>query len=59
MNSRKAAENMSENGSSKDITELRERIVRLEVQVTELSKRVESLSNYNRQLFDYLNKTSR
>jgi uncharacterized protein YceH (UPF0502 family) len=59
MTSRKGVENVPENGSARDIADLRERVVRLEVQVAELSKRVESLSNYNRQLFDYLNKPGR
>jgi uncharacterized protein YceH (UPF0502 family) len=40
----------------KEISELRERVVRLEIQVAELSKRVESLSNYSRQLFEYLSR---
>jgi uncharacterized protein YceH (UPF0502 family) len=48
--------NVPEDGSAKDMPDLRERVVRLEVQVAELSKRVESLSNYNHELYDYLTK---
>lgn len=43
----------------REITELRERIVRLEVKVEELAKRVGSLSNYARELYGYLQKQSR
>jgi hypothetical protein len=35
--------------------DLRERVVRLEVQVEDLIKRVDALQKYNRQLFEYLN----
>jgi hypothetical protein len=59
MTSRKVVEDVPESTSAKDITELRERVVRLEVQVAEITKRVESLINYNHQLFDYLNRTAR
>jgi len=47
---------MSEKSYERDIAELRERVLRLEIQLSELSKRVESLSNYSRQLFEYLSR---
>jgi len=47
---------MSEEGVKKDVTELRERIVRLEVKVEELVKRVDSLANYAKEIYDYLQK---
>jgi len=47
---------MSEKSYERDIAELRERVIRLEIQLAELSKRVESLSNYSRQLFEYLSR---
>lgn len=59
MNSRTVVENVSGEGSARDIVDLRKRVVRLEVQVADLAKRVESLSNYSCQLFDYLNNASR
>jgi len=45
--------------TSKDLIELRERVVRLEVQMADILKRLDSLSNYSRQLYEYLNKSSR
>jgi uncharacterized protein YceH (UPF0502 family) len=45
--------------SEKDLSDLRERVVRLEVQVSEMNKRLESLSNYAKQLYEYLNKLGR
>jgi len=47
---------MSEKTYEKEIAELKERVIRLEIQLAELSKRVESLSNYSRQLFEYLSR---
>jgi predicted nucleic acid-binding Zn-ribbon protein len=52
-------ETMSEKNLEKDLTDLRERVVRLEVQITELNKRIEAMSNYTRQLYEYLNKLNR
>jgi hypothetical protein len=59
MSSRKVVGGMPEDISARDMAELRERVVRLEVQMAEIAKRVEQLSSYNRQLFDYLNKSGR
>lgn len=50
---------MSEKSYDRDIAELKERVTRLEVQFAEIVKRVDGLSNYARQLFDYLNRISR
>ena len=50
------AKKMSEKSYDKEIADLKERIIRLEIQLAELSKRVDSLSNYSRQLFEYLSK---
>ncbi|MCP8307783.1 MAG: hypothetical protein H3Z52_14840 [archaeon] len=47
---------MSEKSYDRDIAELRERITRLEIQFAEIVKRVDGISNYTRQLFDYLNR---
>jgi chromosome segregation ATPase len=43
--------------AGKEISELRERIVRLEVKVEELGKRLDNLSNYARELYNYLQKS--
>jgi hypothetical protein len=59
MKDRKVVEDLSEKVYEKDLADLRERVVRLEVQMTEVSKRVESLTSYTRQLFDYLNRSGR
>jgi polyhydroxyalkanoate synthesis regulator phasin len=58
MKTRRVAENLSEEACARDMVELRERVVKLEVQLAELTNRVESLSNYSPQLFEYLNKLS-
>jgi hypothetical protein len=50
---------LSDKTIERDLTELRERVVRLEVQVAEMNKRMESLSNYTRQLYEYVTKTNR
>lgn len=50
---------LSDKTIERDLTELRERVVRLEVQVAEMNKRLESLSNYTRQLYEYVTKTNR
>lgn len=49
---------MSE-GTNRDLMELRERVVRLEVQLAEMNKKIESLTSYTRQLYEYLSKQSR
>jgi len=41
-----------------EISEIRERIVKLEVKVDELSKRVENMQNYMKELYKYLQQTS-
>jgi len=40
----------------KDMIELRERVVRLETKLEELTKRVDRLSKYTKDLYDYLQK---
>jgi len=45
---------MSEEDIVKEVMALRERIVRLEVKVEELAKRVDSIANYSKQLYEYL-----
>ncbi|MEM3626878.1 MAG: hypothetical protein QXZ25_02510 [Candidatus Bathyarchaeia archaeon] len=50
---------MSEKTFERDLTELRERVVRLEVQLAEMNKRLDALSNYTRQLYEYLTRLSR
>jgi tetrahydromethanopterin S-methyltransferase subunit B len=49
---------MPESDITKDVMELRERIVRLEVKVEEMSKRLESISGYAKELYNYLQKQS-
>jgi uncharacterized coiled-coil protein SlyX len=51
-------EGMSDKSLEKEVTELRERVVRLEVQVAEMTKRLEAMNTYTRQLYEYLNKLS-
>jgi chaperonin cofactor prefoldin len=48
-----------EGEAGRDVSDLRERVVRLEVKVEELSKRIDSLSNYAKELYNYLQKQSR
>ncbi|NWG08804.1 MAG: hypothetical protein HXX80_00570 [Nitrososphaerales archaeon] len=50
---------MSERSYDRDIAELKERVTRMEIQLAEMTKRLDGLSNYTRQLFDYLNRMSR
>lgn len=45
---------MSEDG----LTELRERVVRLEVKIEEFGKRMDNLSNYVKELYKYLQNQS-
>jgi predicted nucleic acid-binding Zn-ribbon protein len=59
MKTRKAVENVSDEISGKDLADIRERIVRLEVQLADVIKRLDNLSSYTRQLYDYLNRSSR
>lgn len=47
---------MSEEDVRKEVMELRERTVRLEVKVEELTKRIDSIANYSKQLYEYLQK---
>jgi len=56
MKIRKVEGDLSDRSFEQDLSELRERIVRLEVQLVEVSKKVDGLSSYTRQLFDYLNR---
>jgi hypothetical protein len=56
MKTRKVEGDLSDRSFEQDLSELRERIVRLEVQLVEVSKKVDGLSSYTRQLFDYLNR---
>ena len=39
--------------------ELRERVLRLEIKMEEIQKKVDSLASYSRQLYDYLNRQQR
>ena len=59
MKARKVVENLSEESSARDLSDLRERVVRLEVQLADVVKRLDSLTSYTRQLYEYLNKSSR
>jgi hypothetical protein len=52
----KVVKDLPERSLEQDLGDLRERVVRLEVQLTEVTKRVDSLTSYTRQLFEYLNK---
>lgn len=47
---------MSEKDIKKELTELRERVVKLEVKAEELTKRIDSISNYAKELYNYLQK---
>jgi len=47
---------MSEEEIKKEVTDLRERVVRLEVKLEELTKRVDGVANYTKQLYEYLQK---
>lgn len=59
MKAKKVVEDLSEKTFERDLTELRERVVRLEVQLAEMNKRLDALSNYTRQLYEYLTRLSR
>jgi len=45
---------MSEEDIGKEVIALRERVVRLEVKVEELAKRVDGIANHSKQLYEYL-----
>jgi|GEM_PF-1050445 len=47
---------MSEDNVRKEIAELRERVAKIEVKIEELNRRFESLSNYSKELYVYLQK---
>ena len=51
-------EDVSDKSLEREVTELRERVVRLEVQVAEMTKRLEAMNTYTRQLYEYLNRLS-
>jgi len=57
--SKGCVENLSEETSAKDLNDIRERVVRLEIQLADVVKRLDSLTSYTRQLYEYLNKSSR
>jgi hypothetical protein len=59
MKARKGVENLSDETSARDLGDLRERVVRLEVQLADVIKRLDSLNSYTRQLYEYLNKSTR
>lgn len=48
---------LPERSLEQDLADLRERVVRLEVQLAEATKRIDALNNYTRQLFEYLNRS--
>jgi len=52
-------EDLSDKTLERELSDLRERVVRLEVQMTEMSKKIEATHNYTRQLYEYLNQSSR
>lgn len=56
MKNQKVVEDLPERSVEQDLADIRERIVRLEVQLAEITKRVDGLTSYTRQLFEYLNK---
>ena len=56
MKNPKVVEDLPERSIEQDLADIRERIVRLEVQLAEITKRVDGLTSYTRQLFEYLNK---
>ncbi len=45
--------------AANELTELRERVVRLETKMEEINKRLDGMSKYLRELYDYLQKQSR
>jgi len=57
MKDQKVVKDLPERSLEQDLADLRERVVRLEVQLAELTKRVDSLNSYTRQLYEYLSRT--
>jgi len=47
---------MSEAELKKEVTDLRERVVRLEVKIEEMNKRMDGFAKYMKDLYDYLQK---
>ena len=47
---------LARESDTREVSELRERIVRLEVKVEDHTKRIDSLSNYTKELYEYLQK---
>ena len=47
---------MSEVELKKEVTDLRERVVRLEVKIEEINKRMDGFAKYMKDLYDYLQK---
>jgi chaperonin cofactor prefoldin len=47
---------MSEAELKKEVTDLRERVVRLEVKIEEINKRMDGFAKYMKDLYDYLQK---
>jgi len=48
---------MPEEGNlKKEVTDLRERVVRLEVKIEEMNKRMDGFAKYMKDLYDYLQK---
>ncbi|MEM2910829.1 MAG: hypothetical protein QXO01_07185 [Nitrososphaerota archaeon] len=43
----------------RELADLRERVVKLEVKVDEMSKRLDALSNYAKELYQYIQRLSR
>jgi hypothetical protein len=57
MKDQKVVKDLPGGSLEQDLAGLRERVVRLEVQLAELIKRVDSLNSYTRQLYEYLNRS--
>jgi len=47
---------MTTNDMKNELAELRERVVRLETKMEEVTKRLDGFSKYMRELYDYLQK---
>lgn len=56
MRNQKVVKDVPERSLEQDLADLRERVVRLEVQLVEATKRIDALNSYTRQLFEFLNK---
>ena len=57
MRNQKVVKDLPERSLEQDLADLRERVVRLEVQLAEAIKRIDALNSYTRQLFEYLNRS--